>query len=189
MTSLTFEGFFSGSAKPIAASFNLPFEHSALTGFCSKLLTILRIGPIPVTSVHDAFRKFIFAQPRPTAIFAPVSHLRRFIRLCRRRRRQRSGVSAQISMSSLLSCSTIGCMTSFFRGAAAEENQLPLHKEVRLPRRRRDVLGLGYASLTMTRRAQRRFFLDRIVSREASCFCFCRPLEDRRQPQLSGRIA
>jgi hypothetical protein len=71
MTSLTFEGFFSGSAKPIAASFNLPFEHSALTGFCSKLLTILRIGPIPVTSVHDAFRKFIFAQPRPTAIFRP----------------------------------------------------------------------------------------------------------------------
>ena len=49
-----------------------PFEHSALTSFFSKVLTILRIVLIPVRSAH-AFRKFIFAQPRPAAIFAPVS--------------------------------------------------------------------------------------------------------------------
>jgi hypothetical protein len=186
MTSLTFEGFFSGSAKPIAASFNLPFEHSALTGFCSKLLTILRIGPVPV---HDAFRKFIFAQPRTTAIFAPrlssaTLHQALSPRAAAAKRSKRPDFNVLMAE---LCGDRLHDLIFPGRRCGRKSTATPQRGQAAPPAT--DALGLGYISLTIMRRAKRRrcFFLDRIISREPSCFF--RPLEDRRQPQLSGRIA
>ena len=105
-------------------------------------------------------------QPR----FSPPSPSATLHQALSPRARQRSEVSAQISNVLIAELFDDRLHDLIFPGAAAEENQLPLHKGVRLPRRRRDVFGLGYTSLSMTRRAERRFFLDRIISREASYF-------------------
>src|SRR5712664_206846 len=104
------------------------------------------------------------AQLRPATIFAPSS-ARRFLGLCRRSWRQRGEIGTEIADVLVAELFANRLHHLIFPGAAAEENQLPLQEEIRLPRQRRGVFGLGYPSLTMTRRAERHLFLDRIVRR------------------------
>lgn len=87
-------------------------------------------------------------------------HLRGFLGLCRRSWRQRGEIGTEIA--DVLIAELFGDRPHhlIFPGASTEEDQLPLQEDIWLPRQRRGNFDLGYAALTVTRRAERRPLLE-----------------------------